>query len=289
MQLPTNHQSSSTQTPVSVVVPMFNERECVASLMASLAGVEVQLGDRYAFEFVLVDDGSRDETVALLNNAISGRPNYRLAEHSVNRGIGAAIGTGIAAASHEAVVSMDCDGSYDPLLMGELLPLLADGVDLVTASPYHRAGGVENVPLWRLRLSRLASQLYGLACRHKLSCYTSCFRVYRRSAVIDIQLENPGFVGVAELLCQVLQQGGVVVEHPAMLRSRVAGHSKMRVVRASLGHLRLIGRVIADRFRSTESLPASAARSADHAHCQLRSTETSESHTTEETTAVQLA
>jgi len=289
MQPALNQHPSSTKTPVSVVVPMYNERECVASLMASLAGVEAQLGDRYTFEFILVDDGSQDETVALLKVAIAGRPNCRLVEHGVNRGIGAAIGTGIAAASHEVVVSMDCDGSYDPLLMGELLPLLADGVDLVTASPYHRAGGVENVPLWRLRLSRLASQLYGLACRHKLSCYTSCFRVYRRSAVIDIQLENPGFVGVAELLCQVLQQGGVVVEHPAMLRSRVAGHSKMRVVRASLGHLRLIGRVIADRFRSTESLPASAARSADHAHCQLRSTETSESHTTEETTAVQLA
>lgn len=277
------------QTPVSVVVPMFNERECVASLMTSLADVEAQLGDRYAFEFVLVDDGSRDETVALLKAAIAGRTNYRLVEHGVNRGIGAAIGTGIAAASHEMVVSMDCDGSYDPLLMGELLPLLADGVDLVTASPYHRAGGVENVPLWRLRLSRLASQLYGLACRHKLSCYTSCFRVYRRSAVIDIELENPGFVGVAELLCRVLQQGGVVVEHPAMLRSRVAGQSKMRVVRASLGHLRLIGRVVADRFRSAENASANTSKSAEQTLHQLREVETSESHTTEETPAVQLA
>ncbi|BBO33009.1 glycosyltransferase family 2 protein [Lacipirellula parvula] len=289
MQSSLNQHSSSTLTPVSVVVPMFNERECVASLMASLAGVEAQLGDRYAFEFVLVDDGSRDETVALLNAAIAGRPNYRLIEHGVNRGIGAAIGTGIAAASHEFVVSMDCDGSYDPLLMGELLPLLADRVDLVTASPYHRAGGVENVPLWRLRLSRLASQLYGLACRHKLSCYTSCFRVYRRSAVVNLQLENPGFVGVAELLCQVLHQGGVVVEHPAMLRSRVAGHSKMRVVRASLGHLRLIGKVVAARFGSAENAPMGVAKHADQTLHQLRETTTSDSHTTEETPAVQLA
>ncbi|WP_428304185.1 glycosyltransferase family 2 protein [Lacipirellula sp.] len=289
MQSLPNQHASSTPTPVSVVVPMFNERECVASLMASLAGVEAQLGDRYTFEFVLVDDGSRDETVALLNATIVGRSNYRLVEHGVNRGIGAAIGTGIAAASHEVVVSMDCDGSYDPLLMGELLPLLAEGVSLVTASPYHRAGGVENVPLWRLRLSRLASQLYGLACRHKLSCYTSCFRVYRRSAVVDLQLENPGFVGVAELLCQVLQQGGVVVEHPAMLRSRVAGHSKMRVVRASLGHLRLIGKVVAARLGSVENAATDAAENAEQTLHQLRPAETSANHTTEETPAVQLA
>jgi dolichol-phosphate mannosyltransferase len=246
----TDNAPAANTIAVSVVVPLFNEQECVDSLVASLAKVERELGGRYEFEFLLVDDGSSDGTVALLQAAIANRDGYRLIEHGENRGIAAAIGTGIHAASHEVVVSMDCDGSYDPLLMGELIPHLTPGVDLVTASPYHRAGGVENVPLWRLRLSRLASQLYGTACRHKLSCYTSCFRVYRRSSVIDIELENQRFVGVAELLCKVLQQGGTVVEHPAMLRSRVAGHSKMRVVRASLGHLRLISKVLADRCRT---------------------------------------
>jgi len=246
----TDNTPAANTIAVSVVVPLYNERECVDSLVASLAKVERELGSRYEFEFLLVDDGSSDGTVALLQAAIGDRDGYRLIEHGTNRGIAAAIGTGIRAASHEVVVSMDCDGSYDPLLMGELIPHLTPGVDLVTASPYHRAGGVENVPLWRLRLSRLASQLYGMACRHKLSCYTSCFRVYRRSAVIDIELENQRFVGVAELLCKVLQQGGIVVEHPALLRSRIAGHSKMRVVRASLGHLRLISKVLADRFRT---------------------------------------
>jgi dolichol-phosphate mannosyltransferase len=252
---------------VSVVVPLFNERECVDSLVASLAKVERELGSRYELEFLLVDDGSSDGTVALLQAAIGDRDGYRLLEHGTNRGIAAAIGTGIKAASHEVVVSMDCDGSYDPLLMGELIPHLTPGVDLVTASPYHHAGGVENVPLWRLRLSRLASQLYGVACRHKLSCYTSCFRVYRRSAVVDIELENQRFVGVAELLCKVLQQGGTVVEHPALLRSRIAGHSKMRVVRASLGHLRLISKVLAERFHTPAASGAHQRQLAAHESC----------------------
>lgn len=243
---------------VSVVVPLFNECECVDTLTASLAQVEQQLGDRFDLEFLLVDDGSTDGTPALLKAAVGDDRRYRVIEHGFNRGIAAAITTGISAASHEVIVSLDCDGSYDPLLIGEMVPLLTPDVDLVTASPYHPAGSVDNVPLWRLRLSRLASQLYGLACRHKLSCYTSCFRVYRRSAVVDVQLENERFVGVAELLCKVLQQGGRVVEHPARLRSRVAGHSKMRVVRASLGHLKLIARIAADRLRA----PATA-RSVD--------------------------
>jgi dolichol-phosphate mannosyltransferase len=253
LQSTTDKMNAAARIAVSVVVPLFNERECVDSLMAALAKVERELRERYEFEFLLVDDGSTDGTVGLLQAAVSDHDGYRLIEHGDNLGIAAAIVTGIEAASHEVVVSMDSDGSYDPLLLGELIPCLSAGVDLVTASPYHRAGGVENVPLWRLRLSRLASQLYGLACRRKLSCYTSCFRVYRRSAVVDIELENQRFVGIAELLCKVLQQGGAVVEHPALLRARVAGHSKMRVVRASIGHLRLIAKIFADRFRTPAS------------------------------------
>jgi dolichol-phosphate mannosyltransferase len=240
--------AAANRLAVSVIVPLYNEREVVPSLVASLARLEQEFADRYDFEFLLVDDGSLDETVALLEAALADRPRCRLIRHGQNRGIGAAIQTGLRAASHDIAASMDCDGSYDPALLGELIPLLTPGVHLVTASPYHIAGAVENVPLWRLRLSRLASQLYGVVCWHKLTCYTSCFRVYRTSAVVPLELRNEGFVGVAELLCRVLSSGGVVVEHPAMLRSRVAGTSKMRVARASLGHLRLMTRLAAKRI-----------------------------------------
>lgn len=253
--------SARALSGVSVVVPMFNERECVASLVASLQRVEATLADRYEFEFVLVDDGSSDDTVSLLRAATADLENYRIVQHGLNRGIAAAIQTGLRAATHEAVVSIDCDGSYDPALMGEMIPLLTPGVDLVTASPYHVDGAVENVPLWRLRLSRLASELYGVVCRHKLSCYTSCFRVHRRSTTAAIELDNSGFVGVAELLCKVLEQRGVVVEHPAMLRVRTAGTSKMRVVRAGMGHLRLMSgiakrRLVSRRRDTAERQPA---------------------------------
>jgi len=234
---------------VSVVVPLFNERECTDLLTTSLLNLEQALSDRYDFEFILVDDGSTDETVARLRSAMVNRGNVRFVRHQRNRGIAAAIHTGIQAASHEVVVSIDCDGSYEPLLAAQLIPKLTPGVDLVTASPYHRAGLVENVPRWRLRLSQFASRMYAVVCRHKLSCYTSCFRVYRRSTIAPIILENERFVGVAELLWKVMDRGGKVVEHPVKLRARAAGHSKMRVLRAGLGHLRLILKIASARLR----------------------------------------
>jgi hypothetical protein len=67
--------------------------------------------------------------------------------------------------------------------------------------------------------------------------------------VAPIELENERFVGVAELLWKVLERGGKVVEHPALLRSRAAGQSKMRVINAALGHIRLIIKIARKRFR----------------------------------------
>ena len=82
---------------VTVVVPMFNERECARQLVASLEEVELVLGQQYDLEFLFVDDGSTDDTVALLQAATLDKPRYRIVRHEVNRGIAAAIQTGLRA------------------------------------------------------------------------------------------------------------------------------------------------------------------------------------------------
>ena len=72
-------------------------------------------------------------------------------------------------------------------------------MDVVTASPYHpELGAVRNVPRWRLTLSKGATWLYRRILRQKLSTYTSCFRVYRRSSVAGITLTYGRYLGVAE-------------------------------------------------------------------------------------------
>ncbi len=234
---------------VSVVVPLFNEAACVTPLMDMLVDLDVELATDYSFEFLLVDDGSSDTTARLLSEAILDRPNFRLISHQKNRGIAAAIHTGVRQASSEVVVSIDADGSYDALLIRQMVPLLTPNIDMVTASPYHPQGAVENVPLWRLWLSQRASGLYRLALRQKLHCYTSCFRVYRRSKTVDLEPENAGFVGVAELAWRLDRQGSQIVECPATLRTRVAGHSKMRVFRSAMRHLHLVLQIWRDRIR----------------------------------------
>lgn len=233
----------STLMPISIVVPMFNECEGITSLLETLADLESTLGDKYRFQFLLVDDGSTDDTAELLTEAVAPYSQYRVIRHHENRGIAAAINTGINHADHEIVVSLDADGSYDALQLADMLPLFTPEVDLLTASPYHPAGRVENVPPWRLWISQQASRVYRCTMRRKLYCYTSCFRIYRRTRFSEFAPRNNGFVGIAELLWIADTQGLQILEHPAILRSRLTGKSKMKIVRAALQHLRLIGKI----------------------------------------------
>lgn len=239
---------ASPRTSVTLVVPCYNEERSLEYLSNTLRSVAVSLKLRYELSFLFVDDGSRDGTWELLNRLFGTRPGCRLLRHETNRGVAAAILTGLQAARTEVVCSIDCDCTYDPHGLAEMIPRLTDGVDLVTASPYHPSGKVLNVPAWRLSLSRGASFLYRRVLRQKLSTYTSCFRVYRRSAVAGLRLREGGFLGVAEILARLDLAGATVVEHPATLEVRLLGQSKMKVLRSVLGHLRLLARLASRRL-----------------------------------------
>src|SRR5262245_61572472 len=176
----TPHSCRASPVPVTIVVPCCDEEAVLPYLARNLKRVQASLADRYSLQFVFVDDGSEDGTWKLLHVLFGHWPNSKFVRHEENRGIAAAILTGIREARTDIVCSIDCDCSYDPHNLGAMIPLLVDGVDLVTASPYHPAGHVRNVPAWRLFLSRIASFLYRRKLRQQLFTYTSCFRVYRR-------------------------------------------------------------------------------------------------------------
>jgi hypothetical protein len=148
---------------------------------------------------------------------------------------------------------MDCDCTYDPHELARMIPLLTDEIDMVTASPYHKKGGVRNVPEWRLFLSKGASWLYRRTLKAKLDTYTSCFRVYRRSSVVDLPVEEKGFLGVAEMLGRLDLSGGKIVEFPAVLEVRLFGFSKMKTARTIFGHLKLLSKLAQLRVKSNKT------------------------------------
>jgi hypothetical protein len=118
----------------------------------------------------------------------------------------------------------------------------------VQASPYHKDGAVQNVPGWRLLLSKGASVLYRRILRTKIASYTACFRVLRRSAMIDIEPQETGFHGVPEMLGLLDLKGGKIVEYPTVLAVRLFGASKMKTLKTIGGTIKLMSRLTKLRF-----------------------------------------
>jgi polysaccharide deacetylase family protein (PEP-CTERM system associated) len=240
--------TSSDALPVTLVVPLYNEEATVPYLRGSLVDLRNRLGRKYKIHLNLVDDGSKDRTWDRLHKLFGDFPDCRILRHEQNAGVAAAILTGIRNAPTEVVASIDCDCSYDPGDLESMIPMI-ESADLVTASPYHTDGRVFNVPPWRLFLSRTLSGMYSALLGSSLSTYTSCFRVYRKSAVQDLPIRNGGFLGVAEVIIRLRLRGGRIVEYPTILESRLFGESKMKIIRTILSHLGLLRELFVLRLR----------------------------------------
>ena len=233
---------SSQKQLVSIVVPIFNEEDGIEQLRHKLLDLHRLLADEYEMEFVFVDDGSSDKTVEELQKKFAGSPApFTIAEHGINRGIGAAFRTGFEYCLGSLVCTIDADCSYSPQgLRLLLMALRSTGDDIAVASPYHPNGGVEGVAGWRLVLSRGCSILYRLLSPLKLYTYTSIFRAYRAAVVRNVPFRSDGFVSAAEILVAAGRQGYTVTEVPMVLRARATGHSKMKILRTIGSHLRML-------------------------------------------------
>ncbi len=237
------------RTAVTLVIPCYNEETSLPYLHRTMQHLRHALSKQWDLKVLFVDDCSCDNTYEVLQTLFGDDPDMRIMRHAENRGVSAAILTGISEAKTEIVASIDCDCSYDPLELQNMLPLMTKDVAMVTASPYHREGKVSNVPRWRLILSHTLSMMYRSLLKEQLSTWTSCFRIYRKWQIIDLPLEEDGFLGTAELAARLSLHGRRIVEHPATLEVRLFGFSKMKTIRTIFSHLRLLSRVMAEKCR----------------------------------------
>jgi dolichol-phosphate mannosyltransferase len=246
---------------ISVIVPCYNELDNIPKIHAELVPVILDLVARRSIpliagidsaEMIFVDDGSRDGTLSMLKarfNSDESRLKFKFLKHDVNRGLGAALRTGFSNADGDVILTVDSDGTYKFSSIPELLSLLTPEVDIVTASPYHPAGGVAGVPAYRLILSRGSSFIYRILVDWRLYTYTCLFRAYRSSVIKDIPFKSDGFLAGTEILIKAMFKGYRVVEFPAILHKRMYGVSKARILRTILSHLRFQGWVLLARVK----------------------------------------
>lgn len=243
--------ASSKQVDLSIVVPCYNEVDNIPALEREMLPVVAELAGCHSLELIFVDDGSSDGTSMAIRTSLGDRApvSCRVEQHPTNRGLGAALRTGFGAAGGKVIVTTDSDGTYRFSEIPRLLSHLKPDVDLVTASPYHPAAGVDNVPAYRLLLSRSSSLIYRLLVSSGVHTYTSLFRAYRRHVIETIPFASDGFLAGTEILVKALLMGYRVVECPIVLHARERGTSKAKLARTVMAHLEFQGRVLRHRLR----------------------------------------
>ena len=202
---------------LSVVVPTYNEAGSVPKLAERL---HAALGAR-DWELVIVDDGSPDGT-ADIAAALAPRIPTNVVRRAGKGGLASAVIAGFAAARGDILVVMDADLSHPPELVPALLSAIEDGADLAVGSRYVAGGGVEDWPMKRQIVSRVACLMGSVLV--PVSDATSGFFALRRSVIDGVTLNPIGFKIGFEVIARGRYRS--VVEVPYTFRDRELGASK---------------------------------------------------------------
>jgi glycosyltransferase involved in cell wall biosynthesis len=203
---------------ISVVIPVFNERETVAEVIAR---VRRALEGRQS-EIVVVDDGSTDGTREVLR----GVEGVRLIEHEQNRGKGAAMRTGFAAASGDVVIVQDADLEYDPRDYPKLLEPIEDGrADVVFGSRF--LGGPHRVLFyWHYMANKLLTWLSNIFTNLNLSDMEVGYKVFRREVLQKIRIRSDRFNFEPEITAKVAKARCRIYEVPISYSGRTYEEGK---------------------------------------------------------------
>jgi len=222
---------------LSIVIPMFNEAENAESTLNRVEEVLASFTGTY--EVIVVNDGSLDNTLEVLNRLAEQDRKLEIVSYAKNVGRGMALRKGFKESSGEIVVSIDADLSYSPQYILDLVGALRrePELDLVLASPYMPGGGVKNVPALRLCVSKLGNRILRLVMPNRIYTSTGIFRAYRKKVLDSLELESDGKEIHLEILSKALALGYRVKEIPAILTGRKKGRSKFKFRKTTATHL----------------------------------------------------
>jgi glycosyltransferase involved in cell wall biosynthesis len=212
-------------SPLTLVIPAYNEAESLALLLPEL----IEYAGQKGWEIIIVDDGSRDETSAILVY-YQDEPGLRVVRHKLNRGYGGALKTGIGLAVTEFVVSIDADGQHQFTDIDKMFAFMVDSdADMVVgcresgyiSSFYRRIGK------WVIRT------LTKVLVPNSIRDLNSGFKMYRTHLAKRYLTLCPDSMAFSDVITLVfISRRHLVLEYPVHSQGRIAGKSTINTYTA---------------------------------------------------------
>ncbi len=206
---------------LSVVVPAYNERDTIVEVIRRV------LAQPLVTEVLVVDDGSADGTGEAVR-AIAWPPAVRLLAHPGNRGKGAAIRTGVAAASQGVIIIQDADFEYDPADYPVVVqPILEGRADVVYGSRFLTK---RKEAFWLDLANRMLTLATNVLYGARLTDMETCYKAFRAEVLQNVRIKSDRFDFEPEITAKVLRQKRRIVEVPISYERRgYASGKKIRL------------------------------------------------------------
>lgn len=220
--------SGSDLKLLSVVIPARDEEGCIASTVEHLH-LELRLNG-IEHEIIVVDDGSTDQTAAIVTALGERTTGVRLIKNGPPHGFGLAIICGLQHMTGDAVVIMMADESDDCRDAVRYWNTLNEGWDAVFGSRFMRGGGVIDYPWFKLRLNRLANAFIRVMFGLSLNDTTNAFKAYRRTVIDGCQpLLSRHFNLTVEIPLKAMIRGYSWTVIPITWHNRRTGVAKLKI------------------------------------------------------------
>ena len=191
--------------PLTLVMPAYNEEPTILEAVARV------LAQPFVGELVIVNDASTDDTGKKLAELTD--PRVKVLTHAVNQGKGAALRTGIAAATLDFVGIQDADMEYDPADLARLLIPLQDGrADVVFGSRFLAGDAHRVLYYWHSLGNKFLTLASNMTTNLNLTDMETCYKVFKRELIQSITIEENRFGFEPEITAKVAKSGARIYE-----------------------------------------------------------------------------
>jgi glycosyltransferase involved in cell wall biosynthesis len=192
---------------VSIVIPCYNEKATIEKIVEAVRAVPLE-----SREIIVVDDCSRDGTQAVLQQKVAQMVD-RIIYHPVNRGKGAALRSGFAAATGDVILVQDADLEYNPEEYPMLLePLISGKADAVFGSRFMGGRPHRVLLFWHMAGNKFLTLLSNMFTNLNLTDMETGFKAFRAPLIKSIQIEEDGFGVEPEIIAKLSRTGCKIYE-----------------------------------------------------------------------------